>query len=109
MSNYRPVALQNNFGKVFEYCFNSRLTNYLENHDLLSESQNGFRENHSTLTALDQAMDHIFDALENKNMIVGLFFDFSSAFNTVNHQLLLDKMSNRSQRSTIGVAEVLPI
>ena len=71
IKNYRPVSLQCHFGKIFEYCFNVRLNSYLEKYKILSDNQNGFRANHSTYTALDQAITHIHESLNNKNQIMG--------------------------------------
>lgn len=92
IKNYRPVSLQCHFGKIFEYCFNARLNSYLEKYNILSNSQNGFRANHSTYTALDHAITHIHESLNNKNQIMGLFFDMSRAFDTVDHNLLITKL-----------------
>ena len=93
IKNYRPVALQSHFGKVFEYAFNSRLSKYLEKFELISESQNGFRSGFSTQTALNAALDHINEALNNKNIALGLFFDMSRAFDTVDYEVLGKKLS----------------
>lgn len=82
VKNYRPVALQCHFAKIYEYCFNQRLTTYLEKNNLLSKYQNGFRAERSTESALNMAVDHIYQALNDKKMVLGLFFDMTRAFDT---------------------------
>ena len=93
-NNYRPISMPCHFGKVFESAFNIRLNNYLEKYKILSECQNGFRANHGTITALNLAIDHIHEALNEKQLALGLFFDMSKAFDTVDHSLLLDKLDH---------------
>lgn len=96
--NYRPVALQCQFAKIFEYCFNLRLTSFLEKNNVLSKCQNGFRANHSTGSALNQAFNVIHDTLNKKKQITGLFFDMSRAFDTVDHHLLIAKLTKAGIR-----------
>ena len=48
-NNYRPISLLSNFSKILEKVMANRLTNYLEQYNLLSPSQFGFRKNHSTV------------------------------------------------------------
>lgn len=91
VENYRPIAVQSQFGKIFERLFNDRLTMYLEKYSLLCTHQNGFRLNYSTETAISQALECVHNNLNNKQKIFGLFFDMSRAFDTVDHELLLAK------------------
>ena len=79
----------------------SRLLKYLENQKVLIKNQFGFRKLHSAYMALIVLMDKIINALNNGNTVIGLFLDFSKAFDTVNHDILLDKLSHYGIR---GVA-----
>lgn len=98
VENYRPIALQCQISKIFETCFNSRLTKFLESNKILCREQNGFRAGYSTQTALDMSLQHIYSALNNKKHILGLFFDMSRAFDLVDHSLLLHKMEKMGIR-----------
>lgn len=100
IDNYRPVSLQCHLGKVFEFSFNKRLAKYLEGQCLLFECQHGFRERHSTVSALNQAMDFIYSALNSKRYVLGLFFDLSRAFDSVSHDLLFKKLERVGIRGT---------
>ena len=94
VENYRPIALQCQFAKFFEKCFNNRLTKFLEKYSLISSNQNGFIPNYSTNTALDAALQHIYDSINHGDAVMGLLFDMSRAFDTVDHDFLVQKLNN---------------
>ena len=52
----------------------------------------GFQRNHSTVMALTVLVDKIADALQNGEFVIGVFLDFSKAFDTVNHNILFKKL-----------------
>lgn len=91
-SNYRSIAVENPFLKIFMWLLNRRLTDYLENSNLLPEYQFGFRANHSAPSAvylLNQAVAH---SLDNKNKVFACFVDFQKAFDLVDRSLLMNKL-----------------
>ena len=51
-SNYRPISLLSIFNKIFEKLIYKRLNSYLISKEIISESQYGFREKHSTEHAI---------------------------------------------------------
>ena len=55
--------------------------------------QYGFRKSHSTTHALISITEQIRKALDNKDFAVGVFVDFQKAFDTVDHNILLDKLN----------------
>ena len=55
--------------------------------------QFGFRSNHSTTLALIEVLDKIYKNLDQQNYVIGTFFDLSKAFDTVSHEILLQKLS----------------
>lgn len=91
-TNYRPVSLLPQFSKLLEKLFNSRLENYLEKNNILIDGQYGFRSNRSTSMALLELVEHITTAIDNKEIMVGVFIDLKKAFDTINHKLLLQKL-----------------
>ena len=72
--------------KVFEKVMYNRL---LETYKILTNSQFGFRKSHSTYMALMTLMDRLITSLENDEHVIGIFLDFSKAFDTVDHAILL--------------------
>ena len=69
-----------------------RISNFIHKHDLLYEYQFGFRQHRSTNQALIVLLDKITAALDNGDIVLGVFLDFSKAFDTVDHRILLNKM-----------------
>ena len=66
-----------------------KLVNYLEKHKILYEFQFGFRKGHSTSQAIAEIADNLRNAIDNNLYSCGVFLDFSKAFDTVNHAILL--------------------
>ena len=91
-NNYRPVSILCMLSKVFEKVMYSRLIDFLEDNKILFVNQFGFRKKHSSYMALMLLIDKLTKALENGNYVIGLFLDFSKAFDTVNHYILLEKL-----------------
>ena len=58
MNNYRPISVISVVAKIFEELIFEQLYEYLNNNNLISASQSGFRTSHSTLTALIEAVDN---------------------------------------------------
>ena len=71
---------------------------------ILSDNQFVFRHNLSTHMALLKLTDKISKELNNKQYSIGIFRDFSKAFDTINHDILIDNLSYYGIRGTaLGV------
>lgn len=92
LGNYRPVSILPIFSKGLEKVINTRIQKFSQKHDLISEFQFGFRKGRSTETALLVQKDTILDNFENKLLTLGIYLDFSKAFDRVNHSILLQKL-----------------
>ena len=91
-NHYRPVSLLCTLSKVFEKVMYYRIIKFLEKFSILYEYQFGFRRKRSTHLALITLVDKLTQAVENGEYVIGVFLDFSKAFDTVNHEILLDKL-----------------
>ena len=91
-SNYRPISLLSNFNKIIEKLMFKRVYSFLEDEHLIYDLQFGFRPKHSTAHAVISITEKIKEALDNGNFTCGVFVDLQKAFDTVNHDILLQKL-----------------
>ena len=94
LSNYRPISILPLFSKIFEKLIHVRLTSFFDTNNVLSENQFGFRRKHSTVHALNTAISSITKSMNDKSYSIGLFIDFSKAFDTIKHDILLSKLEH---------------
>lgn len=92
VNNYRPISILPIYSKIFEKILNSQMHNHLEAESIISNSQYGFQRNKGTHDALVKFANTAFTALNSSNIIFGLFIDFSKAFDTINHNILIKKL-----------------
>ena len=62
----------------------------MEENDILMEKQSGFRKGHSTVSAVADLTDTFFKAINRREITLAAFID--KAFNTVDHQILGNKL-----------------
>ena len=94
VSNYRPISLLPTFSKIFEKLIHSRLMSFIDKHNVLYKKQFGFRKKHSTIHALNSAIAQVVNGLSNNETVFGVYLDFSKAFDTVQHDILLEKLNH---------------
>ena len=98
--NYRPISVLPVVSKVFEKEVFRQLYSYLTENSLLSKFQSGFRPKHSTVTALIQMCDEWLENMDNGKLNGVVFLDIKKAFDSINHHILLNKMTEQFRIGT---------
>lgn len=93
LKNFRPVSNLKFISKLMEKCVAVQLNQYLNDNCLLEEFQSAYKIAHSTETALLKIQSDILMSLDNGKAVVLVFLDMSAAFDTVNHKILLSRLS----------------
>ncbi len=89
--NYRPISLLSHLSKIFERILLPKITNHLEANNVIPGSQFGFRKGHSSEIQTFRLALEISSSLSLHCSLPAIFFDFSQAFDKVNHRILLEK------------------
>ena len=93
VNNYRPISVLSCFSKIFERVMYNRLYSFLVENDILYNKQFGFQKEHSTEHAVLQLTNQILQSFNQDKFTIGVFIDLSKAFDTVDHNILLKKLS----------------
>ena len=99
-ANFRPISYLKMVSKVIEKVVSSRLIGYLHENNLQELFQSAYKRYHSCETALLRVLNDILRALDSHNCVVLLLLDLSSAFDTVDHEMLIHRL-----RSRFGIKE----
>ena len=94
LSNYRPISLLPVFSKGLEKLIYNRMITFIEKHQIITDSQFGFRKGFSTEDALLSQKEIILQSFELEMCTLGVFVDYSKAFDNINHSTLLKKLSH---------------
>ena len=94
MNNYRPISILPTIAKIIEKVVCSQFTCFIDNCNMLTSYQHGFRAGRSTETALSTFVNSVLDGFGSSEITIGVFLDFSKAFDTVDHDILLAKLEH---------------
>ena len=87
VNNYRPISLLSVFSKIMEKLMASRLTTFLELHEIIYPKQFGFRAVFATSHSLISIIETIRKSLDSGKFGCGVFIDLKKAFDTENHDI----------------------
>jgi hypothetical protein len=92
MNNYRGISILPILAKLFEKLLAFQIFEYFETNNLFYSGQHGFRKFHSCETALHELVSDVNNNMEHSLITMLMFIDFKKAFDTVDSDLLLDKL-----------------
>ena len=94
ITNFRPISVLPVISKVFETVICDQLSHYLESNNLLCPQQYGFTKNSSTELAALEVIDKLLNQLNKHKIPINLYLDLAKAFDSLNHNILLDKLAH---------------
>ena len=98
--NYRPISLLPAISKVIEKIVYNQLYDYFVKNNLIYDSQYGFRQLHSTELAALEITDRLTQNMDNGKISITIYLDLSKAFDTLNHNILIEKLNYYGIRGT---------
>lgn len=93
VENYRPISILPVLSQILEKFLYECMTSFLMKFSILSPRQFGFVANRGTTALLEEFSDEVHSAFENNLFTCALFLDIAKAFDTVNHNILLAKLT----------------
>jgi len=100
-NNYRPISTLSVLSKIFEKLMQRRLSHFLKMFNVLSPHQFGFKPNSSTSDAILEFLHTVVSSLDDKNSVIATFLDFAKAFDTIRHDILLNKLEHYGIRGVV--------
>lgn len=91
VSDYRPIAVLSVFGKLFESILQRRISSQVGNR--LNDAQHGFRPGRSTTSNLLSFWSYVVESVDAGVQVDAAYFDFRKAFDTVENDVLLEKLA----------------
>ena len=100
--NFRPISLLNTMSKILERVVQKRLTHWIDENHILSDTQCGFRKGRQTKDHILRLVQSVQQAF-NKNEMTGVVFvDIEKAFDKIWHNGLLFKLKNKNIPPYLG-------
>ena len=98
-----PVTITLHSIQILEKIIVKNINRFLEMHQKMNPKQHGFRSGRSCLSQLLEHHNKILEKLEKSNNVDVIYFDFSKAFDKVDHDILLNNLKKIGITGKIGV------
>ena len=96
LQHFRPISNLTFVSKLIEKAVALQLNDHILRHHLDETFQSAYKAFHTTKTVLVRVHNDILTAIDNNNTVILLLLDLSAAFDTVDHSILLSRLSSRS-------------
>src|SRR5208282_3689756 len=93
-ANFRPVTNLSTLTKIVERLALIKLQPHLLNSPQFCQMQSAYQAGHSTETALLKVTDDIYRSLDNGSFVASVSLDISAAFDSIDHDILIDRLSS---------------
>lgn len=94
LENYRPISNLEYISKLIEKVVHKQLVEYLDKEKLFPKFQSAYRKFHSCETAVTKIYNDLLIMMDKRDNVVLLLLDLSAAFDTINHNILLNRLQN---------------
>ena len=95
LKNFRPVSNLSFISKIIEKVVAGRLSEHMGKNNLHEIMQSAYKEKHSCETALLRVHNDLLEAVDNKKSVALVLLDLSAAFDTIDHNILLNRLCDR--------------
>ena len=92
VNNYQPITILTQFNQLFERLLSKRFLNFFDKFNIITKKQFGFLKKHCTEQAILDLKEYVLGNMEKKEVMAVLFLDMQKAFDTVSHDILLQKL-----------------
>jgi len=101
VKSYRPISILSCSAKILEKIIYQSINTFLDDPEKLSDSQHGFRNQRSTLSATLRVTDDIKIAGDQRLLTGAVFVDFESAFDLIQPTILIQKLQDLGIRGKL--------
>ena len=99
-NNYRPISILLTLSKLLEKVMYTQVYNFLTETDQIYNRQYGFRTGHNCEHAVSELTSAVLKGFQQNEFTLGVFLDLFKAFDTLDHQILLAKLSKYGIQDT---------
>ena len=94
LNNYHPISNLSIFSKTLERIVAKQLTSYLISHKIPHIFQSAYLPSKSTENVLAKISSDILTHLDNKNITILALLDLSSSFDTIDHSIIIHRLTS---------------
>ena len=77
------------------------MNSFIRRYKIINPNQFGFQQNKNTSDAILEFLENIYKSFEENHNYLAIHLDFSKAFDTISHDILLNKLENMGFRGPI--------